>query len=125
MPIDDSMKKKVQLLDLLKALRDDANVNKESAKAAGVFIGKYNSYREIAKQLFQNELILRTTILQLDPKKHSWSSLLANIGQLIAYIENDTNNVVLERDKLKFQIKKLKKENQELKVKLKGYTKIT
>ena len=124
MPTDDTTKKKVQLLNLLKALRDDAGVNKETGNP-GIFIAKYNNYREIAKQLFQNDVFLRTTILQLDPKKHSWSSLLANIGQLIAYIENDTNNIVQERDKLLFQVKKLKKENAELKTKLKGYQKIT
>jgi len=124
MPTDDTTKKKVQLLNLLKALRDDAGVNKDTGNP-GIFIAKYNNYREIAKQLFQNDVFLRTTILQLDPKKHSWSSLLANIGQLIAYIENDTINLVQERDKLLFQVKKLKKENAELKVKLKGYQKIT
>lgn len=124
MPTDDNTKKKIQLLDLLRALRDDAGVNKETGNP-GIFIAKYNNYRDIAKQLFQNDIFLRTTILQLDPKKHSWSSLLANIGQLIAYIENDTKNIALERDKLKFQVKKLKKENEELKIKLKGYQKIT
>jgi seryl-tRNA synthetase len=124
MPTDDNTKKKAQLLNLLIALRDDAGVNKDTGNP-GIFIAKYNNYREIAKQLFQNDVFLRTTILQLDPKKHSWSSLLANIGQLIAYIENDMSNVVQERDKLKFQVQKLKKENQELKAKLKGYTKIT
>jgi hypothetical protein len=124
MPTDDNTKKKVQLLDLLKALRDDAGVNKETGNP-GIFIAKYNNYREIAKQLFKNDVFLKTTILQLDPKKHSWSSLLANIGQLIAYIENDTINIVQERDKLKFQVQKLKKENDQLKIKLKGYQKIT
>jgi hypothetical protein len=124
MPTDDNTKKKVQLLDLLKALRDDAGVNKETGNP-GIFIAKYNNYREIAKQLFKNDVFLKTTILQLDPKKHSWSSLLANIGQLIAYIENDTINIVQERDKLKFQVQKLKKENEQLKIKLKGYQKIT
>lgn len=124
MPTDDITKKKAQLLNLLKALRDDAGVNKDTGNP-GIFIAKYNNYREIAKQLFQNDVFLRTTILQLDPKKHSWSSLLANIGQLIAYIENDISNIVQERDKLRFQVKKLQKENQELKTKLKGYQKIT
>ena len=123
MPTDDNTKKKVQLLDLIKALRDDAGVNKDTGNP-GIFIAKYNNYRDIAKQLFKNDVFLRTTILQLDPKKHSWSSLLANVGQLIAYIENDVQNIVQERDKLVFQVKKLKKENAELKHKLKGYTKI-
>ncbi|UCH89715.1 MAG: hypothetical protein JSV49_03440 [Thermoplasmata archaeon] len=124
MPTDENTKKKVQLLGLLNALRDDASANKETGNP-GVYIAKYNNYREIAKQVFKGDIFLKTTILQLDPKKHSFSSLLANIGQLIAYIENDTQNIVAERDKLRFQVKKLKKENEELKIKLKGYQKIT
>ena len=120
-------REKVRLLSLLRAMKNDAEKFKTSEYKAS-YIDRFNKLRDAVIKIYENEegsAFLQKTVKNLTPEAH-WPTIIGALGQSIAFIENDLEGLMAERDRLKTKVKRLveekkalNKELQELRIRIK------